>query len=341
MKNLYNVGTKEYNSYLILDNKNILIDTVSEECFEEFKQNIEKYIKISEIDMIFLTRTEPAAVGCVKKLIEINNNISLAASVAGLRNLKEILNCEFCGVLAKEREVINIGQSNVECYMTPNLSWPDTMVVKIENVLFSGNLFCDNENVEMFSKDCVNKCVGRICKLDFERVLPAYGKEKNKDEALEYKINYKPIEPTNGVCIVYASKTNRTKKLAEFIEKRLRMSGINTITINSEENNKVDILKAIDSSYALAFGTSTVNHNALKPVLDVITHINITNNETKPVMIFGSYGWSGEGVHIIANLINNMKMRVFKKPYQCIFEPEETQELKEYIKQFAEVVKNA
>lgn len=330
MKEIYNVGVCGFNSYLIIDEKTVLIDTVPEKYSQEFFENINKYTK--KIDFVIFNRTTPDATGCVCELLKCYPYINVIASVAGLRNLKEIINLQFNEMVAKSGAELNTGKNSISFIMTPNLSWPDTMVTYIaeQGVLFSGCLFCENSETKYFNKEALKTALSNINALSPKLILPAYG------EFLEQKEDY---ENREAFGIIYSSEYGNTKEMAYEVERAARDAGMDVIIV--EARNATDDFFEKCSSFAI--GTPTYNHNAAADVLSAISGINVIRNMGKPAFVFGSYGWSGEGVDIVAGLLKNLKIKVYNKPFKSIFKlsDEVKNELYDKIKEFIGENKNA
>lgn len=339
MVKIENIGVKDFNSYLIMGDCNIIIDTVPEMYFNEFIENIEKNISLSEIDFLVMGRTTPDATGCVRDLILKNSDLNVFSTVAGLKNLKEITNLSFFENVIKNEGYIKITEDKLRFLITPNLSWPDTCIFYLENekTLFSENLFCESPEMEAFQNEFLAYATEITESLDINMVLPAYGCVKDKN----VYDNFYPEE--NEISIVFESKSGQTKKMAEAVFDELIDMGENVVLLDASTVSRDEILDRIKASKAFCFGTPTINHNAAESVLDVITRMNILTNIEKKVYVFGSYGWSGEGVNIVASLLGNMKMKPCKKPYRCIFNPtdDSLQELRKEVRKFFEVTENA
>ncbi len=334
MEMIRNIGVGEFNSYLILGKKNIIIDTVPEKLIDSFLENIKKHIPVSKVDCLVMGRTTPDASGCVKKLVLENGNIEVFSTVAGLKNLKEILNIGFREALIKNEGELDLGWDKLKFLITPNLSWPDTAVCYLENekVLFSENLYCKSPEMDAFQKSFLNNALERIKKLDIKTILPAYGEFKSDE------IYNKLFIVTDKIIVLYESLSGQTEKMAEAVFDELLNMGKNPVLVDARKIPSDEILKNLDEAVGFAFGTPTINHNASGGILDIITRINILKNAEKKVFVFGSYGWSGEGVNIVASLLGNMKMKPCKKPFRCIFNPsdEDLKKIKTEVRNFFE-----
>ena len=142
-----------YNAYIVKGEKTALIDCVHEKFADDFIEKISENIAINEIDYLICNHTEPDHSGSVKKLLEINPDITVIGTVAALRNLKEITNIEFNESVAKDGGEIDLGDNvKLQFIITPNLHWPDTMMTYMpsDKILFSCDVFSAH-----YCEDCV------------------------------------------------------------------------------------------------------------------------------------------------------------------------------------------
>lgn len=361
-----------YNAYLVKGEKTALIETVHDKLVDVYIKNIEEIMPVSEIDYLICNHTEPDHSGSVKKILEINPDIEVVGSIAAIRNLKEITNMTFKETVAKEGAELDLGAGKVlKFYITPNLHWPDTMVTYAESdkTLFSCDIFgahyCEenitDENIIHYDRyekamkfyfDCivspfkpfVLKALDKLAGLDIEMVCNSHGPVLTKyiEEAVEKYRNWSTPDKKDKktAAIFYVSAYGYTKTLAETVKKSLEEKGLNVKCFDIINSDKNEMEAALYSADALAFGTPTINRNAVKPVYDVISSIDLVNMKNIPCMVFGSYGWSGEGIQYIYSQLEMLKLKVFEKPFGCLFNPSEDNlsELKEYTARFAQTL---
>lgn len=361
-----------YNAYLVKGEKTALIETAHEKLTEAYIENIEEIMPVSEIDYLICNHTEPDHSGSVKKILELNPDIEVWGSIAAIKNLKEITNMTFKENVAKDGAELDLGAGKVlKFYMVPNLHWPDTMVTYIENdkTLFSCDIFgahyCEeavtDEDIICYDRyeramkvyfDCivspfkpfVLKALDKLSALDFDMVCNSHGPVLKKyiAEAVEkYRTwSSERTGDTKTAAVFYASAYGYTKKLAETVCEALTQAGVKAVCCDVTSSSHADIENALSSADAFAFGTPTINRNAVKPIYDVISSIDLVNRRNTPCMVFGSYGWSGEGIQYVQELLSTLKMKPFDKPFGCIFNPseEKIEELKAYTLQFADTL---
>ena len=82
-----------------------------------------------------------------------------------------------------------------------------------------------------------------------------------------------------------------------------------------------EMAERLNSSDAFALGSPTINGEAVPPAWMLLSHVDAINNKKKPVLVFGSYGWSGEAVPNLQTRLTGLKMKVFGDGLKVCFVP--------------------
>lgn len=357
--NIFYVGVNAPpNSYIVKSEKTALIDTVPG-CFaEEYIKNIESLTDISEIYYLICTHIEPENIVCIEKLLSKNPEITVVASVAGIRNLQEMLDIPFTEQIAKDGSILNLGDKTLKCIITPNLVWPDTAAFYAEEdkTLFSGSIMsadCRDSCGEAAQRQYYDKyiaqfrqfaktAVDKLSLLETDAVCCGKGPVIKKDIQRNFE-KYKQwiceSESENDeVVIFYASSSGYTAKMACVVENTLKKCGCGTRLFNAEECDMAQMTERLNKARAVVFGTPTVNRRAANVIEQLALAADTVNMRGKSYFVFGSYGWSGEGTQIIHNLLEQLKLRPFAKPFTAIFKPDDEKlaQLEKYTERFAE-----
>lgn len=350
--NIYCITTvyngRKLNSYLICGEKTALVDSCPEECADRLIAKIKA--RVSKLDYVIFTHTDRMRAGAIEKL----SDTKVIATIAGLRNLKEIANKELNEIPAKEGEEIDLGGISLKLMITPNLNWPDTMMVYIpqDKLLLSGTMFVgynDGISVEEYCKnemglfsDFAITATEKAAALGAEIICPSEGDIQEDDVFEIYRETLKKEDKPITAAVLYAGTENGyTAQLAKTAAMAICESGISAICINCREDNRDEAVAIMNSADALCFASPTIHRNAVPEIIDVISRLDCVNMRYKPCMVTGSYGWGGEALGCISNYAKVLKLKVFEKPLGCIMKPseEKLQELTEFAKRFAEFVK--
>lgn len=319
---------------------NIHIHTCKGHNFYEVKTNSKKYLiggvpeDIKDIyiniakdaDGIILLTSKPEFCGGLDEVLLINPDIEVYASSAGLRNIKEIVNREINENLIKD----SMEFDGLKFYITPNIHWVDTIMVKFRDTLFSGEMFSQSENMESYYRGnlAVNKCfvksaLVRLKGENFDTVCPAIGESVDKNTACEiYEKLTEDTEHTPTAVVLYSSNYGFTESMAEFVAEKL-LDKFSVYLINAMSADCDEAIEKINTCDFLAVGTNTVNRNASKEIWNIITGIDLVNKRGTPYFVFGSFGWAGDGIKLIDKTLSAMALRPVSKPVEVLFKPTE------------------
>ena len=341
--NIYSVGAGKSNAYLIMDEKIVIVDGVTADSADKYIENIKNLT--DKADYVIFNNTCPNHSGSFKKLLEAFPGIEVIASVAGIRSLKEIANCDFREHLAKDGAELNIGNKPLKFLITPNLPSPDSMMTYMDGILFSGNAFSsENENftsIEEYYEDklssfapFVKTMTERIKTMDIRAIYPAEGRVLTELTANAVELYGKLSRPSDKskTVILYCSNYGATREMAETI------SGVLENAECIDLMKTADISETINSAKALIIGTPTVNKNAPKEIWNALSEIDLITMKGTPYFVFGSYGWSGDAVQLVSNYMKLLRLKQFDKPFGVLFNmsDSEREELITYTRKFME-----
>lgn len=361
-----------YNAYLIKDEKNVLIETVHESFFDDYIENISSIINIEEIDYLILNHTEPDHTGSVKKLLELNPNITIVTTMAGKKFVSEICNKEFNSIVVKDGQTLNIGYRNLKFIIAPFLHWPDSMFTHIQEdkLLFScdflGTHYAEPKVMDRYIKykekydeslinyykaifgpfkQYVLDGIEKIKDLQIDTICTSHGPvlQKYLNEVVEkYKEWSTPhIKEKKKITIIYVSAYGYTKKLAILSKEILEKNHMQVEIFDVIKSSMDEILESIETSCGVLVGSPTINRDALKPIWEVLTSIDAISNKGKVFGVFGSYGWSGEAVPMIKQRLESLKLEVFGEGVKVCFNPSnnDLECMEEYTQKFYEYIK--
>ncbi len=362
-----------YNAYLVKGEKVALIETVHENFFDEYLENIKSLVDIKDIAYIILNHTEPDHTGSVRKLLELNPNITVITTAPGNKYISGISNLQIKSQIVKNNDTLDLGGKVLKFIIAPFLHWPDSMFTYIEEdkTLFScdflGAHYCEPRCIDKFIrykqsydtafkyyfdaifgpfKNYVLDGLEKIKDLDIDLVCTSHGPVLTEliEEAKTKYYNWcKEVLNTNKpkkCLILYVSAYGYTKKLAEIAYEQLK-SNMDVEIINIIEEDLGIIKGKLEQADALMIGTPTINRDALKPVWDVLSVTDAIVNRGKPVGIFGSYGWSGEALPMIKHRLEGLGLKVVSDGVKVNFNPneEDINKMQEYTKLFAQEIK--
>jgi len=364
-----------YNAYLVRGNKkNALVETVHVNFFDEYIANIESIMPVSQIDYVIVNHTEPDHSGSIAKLLQMNPNITIVGSMAALKYLENIANCDFQKMPVKDNDVLDLGGKTVRFMIAPFLHWPDSMFsyVEEEKVLFScdflGAHYCEPRMIDtrasyptkyesaflnyytaIFSpfKEFVLKGLDKIKDLPIDMIAPSHGPvltdtiKTAMDKYQSWSAGYNDALTSQKVAIIYVSAYGCTKKMAKIAFNVLEKKGFEPVMYDAIDYDTAFLAEEFCQSRAVMIGSPTINRDALKPIWDVLSSVDAIAQRGKKCAVFGSYGWSGEAVGMVKNRLSDLKMNVFGDGCRAIFIPndEEIDKMHLYAEEFADSIK--
>ncbi len=348
-----------YNAYIVKGSeKTALIDCVRDGYLQDSLDRISEIVDPTTIDYIVVQHTEPDHSGCVEAISAQAPNAKIVCTKPAAQYLPHIANRDLPIMTVGEGDTIDLGGAKLRFIVAPLLHWPDTMFTYEES---SGCLFtCDafgchysSENIlesltdpqfkaeRRYYYDCivspfapfVIKAINHLKKLELPKIsaiLTSHGPVLDKDPmeavALYEQWASEFVAPENSVFIGYVSSYGYTKQLAEALKQELESLGKSVDIADFAEISTEEATKRIMSASALAIGSPTINSDAIPPVLMALAHVSVPVVRGRKAVVFGSYGWSGEGIgeaeHRVTRLgyklVGSMKTRF--KPDEVAFE---------------------
>jgi flavorubredoxin len=363
-----------YNSYFIDAEKKTIIETAKEKFKDEYLAKVQEVVDPKEIEYIILDHTEPDHSGSLKHLLKIAPNATVVGSGNAIRYLADIVGHEFKHMKVKDGDELDLGNKTLKFIGAPNLHWPDSIYSYLveDKILFTcdsfGAHYCEDN---MMQEDVDQEKYDDAFKYYFDVILRPFSKfmlkgiEKIKDLDIEIiAVGHGPILKNNWkkyvelsreyaeeeiqlrepasctVFIPYVSAYGYTKIIAESIAK-----GIEEVTkekpcvMDIQDKGFHDLNAHITCSKGIIVGSPTINQNILPQVYQIFAAINPIRDKGKPFAAFGSYGWSGEGVGIIENAMETLKLKKVVEGLKIKFSPDTSDELLvKFGKEFGKII---
>jgi flavorubredoxin len=142
------------------------------------------------------------------------------------------------------------------------------------------------------------------------------------------------------VAIVYASAYGNTAAMAGKVAEGVRAGGLTPVLMNAVEVPMDKIIDEFEVSAGFLIGTPTLNSNVPQPILQLIANLVVLNVKGKPASVFGSYGWSGEAIKTVQDILTSMCLKITPEPIRVRMSPSDADlaACVEFGRKFAEVV---
>jgi flavorubredoxin len=334
-----------YNAYCVRGSTGVaVIDTVKDSHAGDFFKRLEQVARYDEITVIVLNHLEPDHTGALPELMRRAPQARLYISVRAQMMLKGLLKSdELVYTPVNTGDTVSLGDRTLRFLHTPFLHWPDTQCTWLEEdgILFSGDVFgchfCDdrlyNDRVGDFRfsfeyyyqhimrpfREHVLDALELIEPLAAKVIAPAHGPIL-RDAPERYVRRYRQlaspqlaseVTQEKALLIFYISAYGNTASMAQAVREGAEdVGGIRVSLYDLQGGEVAPFVDLIEEADGIAFGSPTINGDAVKPIWDLLSSLVVVNVREKIGAAFGSYGWSGEAVAMIEDRLRGLKLRV-------------------------------
>lgn len=344
-----------YNSYLIRDEKTVLIDTVWKPFSKEFVANLKKEVDLNKIDYIIMNHNEVDHSGGLVDLMREVPDTPIYCTKNGAKIIKGHYHQDWNFVEVKTGDTLDIGKNKLVFVEARMLHWPDSMMTYMsgENILFSNDAFGQhyaselmyNDKVDQeelfneaikyyaniltpFSKFVVSKIEEVVAlNIPISMICPSHGIiwRDNPLQIVNKYVEWAKSYKENQITIIYDTMWDGTRRMAEAIAEGIK-SKDKDVTIklfNCAKRDKNDIITEVFKSKMILIGSSTINNGILSSVASLLEMIKGLKFTDKKAAAFGSYGWSGEAVKIVTEELKESKFEVISEGIKELWNPDE------------------
>ena len=321
-----------YNSYVILDEKICVLDTVDKRMTDEWFANLEKTLDGKEPDYLIIDHLEPDHASNIKALADKYPDMKLVGNAKTFNMLPQFFDIDLTDrtVTVKEGDSLSLGEHTLSFYMAPMVHWPEVMVTyeSSEKVLFSadgfgkfGTLDTDEEWACEARRYYFNICgkygvqvqalLKKAAKLDIEKICPLHGPILT--ENLEYYINLYDIwskyEPeVDGVFIAYCSIHGNTEKAALKLYDILKKKTDKKIAIS--DLSRSDMAENIEDAFkysTLVVAAPSYDGGVFPIMNDFLHHLKIKGYKNRKVAMVENGSWAPCAIKSMQPYFDEMK----------------------------------
>ncbi|HWR12659.1 MAG TPA: anaerobic nitric oxide reductase flavorubredoxin [Rectinemataceae bacterium] len=359
-----------YNSYVIEEEKTVLIDTVWLPFAKEFVDNLETEGILGRLDAIVQNHGEVDHSGALPELLRRRPDLPIYCTANAVKSLKGQYHQDWNFKVVKTGDKLPLGNGKELVFVEARmLHWPDTMFSYLsgEALLFSNDGFGQHYASELLFNDLVDQaelyaeCIKYYAniltpfsalvkakieeivgmKLPLEMIAPSHGIIWRKDplqivgKYLEWSQNYRE----DRITLLYDSMWSGTRRLAEAIAEGIaEVSPSTEIRLhNMGKSDKNDAITDVFRSKAILLGSPTINTGILHSIAGILEEIRGLRFKNKKAAVFGCYGWSGEGNKLLAESIRAGGFEVLGEGLRNLWNPDEAglASAREFGKKFA------
>ncbi len=327
-----------YNAYLIVDEKVVLVDTVKHYLFDEMLSRIKEVVDPQRIDYVISNHTEMDHSGALPEMLKIAKDAVVVASPNGEKGLKKHFPVDWNIKVVKTGDTINIGKRTLQFTLAPMVHWPDSMATYIpeEKLLLPNDAFgqhiasyerFDDEmdvgiikeeaakyyaNIVLPFGEQVKKLLSSVSGFDIRTIAPSHGIiwRRYTSEIIELYKRWADNVTEKKAVIVYDTMWGSTEKIAYALAEVFSQEGIGYSLENLQRTHMSDIMTKVLSAKYICVGSPTLNNEMLPSVASFLTYLKGLSPRGRTGIAFGSYGWGGQSVAKIEQMLEDAKFDV-------------------------------
>lgn len=330
-----------YNSYVLLDEKTVLFDTVDRAISGQFIENVEAVLGGRNLDYIFVNHMEPDHCATLGEMVRRYPDVKVVCNAKTVPIINQFyeFGVDDRAVIVKEGDTFSTGKHNFTFYMAPMVHWPEVMVTydATDKILFSadafgtfgamnGNIFADELNFEREwlddSRRYYSNIVGKygvntqallkkVADLDIQLLCPLHGPvwRSNICWYMDKYYTWSSYEPEEqAVMIAYGSIYGNTENAANILACRLAERGIRNIVMYdvSVTHPSYIISEAFRCSH-LVFASATYNAGIFSNMEHLLMDMKAHNVQNRTVALIENGSWGVMAAKKMTEIISGMK----------------------------------
>ena len=323
-----------YNSYVILDEKVAVMDTVDKRGMKEWEENLLAALDGRTVDYLVVQHLEPDHAGSIARLVEMFPEVTLVGNTKTFSMLPQFFDFSLEGktLVVKEGDTLSLGQHELTFVMAPMVHWPEVMVTydSKDKILFSADGFGKFGALEL-TKDKDWACEARryyfnivgkygtpvqallkkAAGLDVAYICPLHGPVLS--ENLGYYIgmydtwsSYKP--ENEGVLIAYASIHGNTAKVAEKLGEMLKEKGVPKVVVS--DLAREDMAEVIEDAFRydrMIVAAASYDGGVFPCMQDFLHHLQSKAYQNRKVAIVENGSWAPTAGRVMKSILETMK----------------------------------
>ncbi len=322
-----------YNSYLIMDEKVCLMDTVDARKTAEWEKNLIDTLEGRKVDYLVVQHLEPDHSGSILKVLELFPDVTIVANAKTFSMLPQFfyINPDIKTLVVKEGDTLSLGAHTLSFVMAPMVHWPEVMVTYevSEKILFSadgfgkfGALDCEDDDWACEARRYYFNIVGKYgapvqgllkkaAALDIQTICPLHGPVLK--ENLGYYVglydtwsSYKPED--KGVFIACASIHGNTMVAAQRLAEILKAKGEEKVVVS--DICREDIAECVEDAFRydrIVLAASSYDGGVFLPMHDFLTHLKAKAFQKRTVGIIENGSWAPTAAKTMKDLLAQMQ----------------------------------
>ena len=345
-----------YNSYVVRDDRNALLDTVRDSTFESFQYKLNRVLGDGEqIDFIILNHLEPDHSGSVVRLRQLYPEATVVGSEKAIKYLGKSFGITDNVHAVEEGDELDLGDRVLRFHLTPMIHWPETMMTHEpeSGTLFSGDafgsfaalkggVFDDETNIDTMEDEVlryfanivgkyapmVMRALKKLGDLEINTIAPLHGPvwRTDPERIVEMYRSYSSYEARPGVTVVYCSMYGNTRRMMESVLRGLKEGGARNIAVHDGSRTHMSyMLRDCWKYQGIIFGSPTHDTTVMPPLYPLLQELENKKLQNRVAGVFGSSGWAGGAVEALQETAQELDWDIVQPPVEANFAPTDDQ----------------
>ncbi|MDO4178474.1 MAG: FprA family A-type flavoprotein [Phascolarctobacterium sp.] len=319
-----------YNSYVIMDEKIAIMDTVDKRKADEFMQNLAKVLNGRKPDYLVVQHMEPDHASCIQKVVEAYPDVQIVTSVGAKNMMPQYFDLDVSGAkIVKEGDELNLGKHVLTFVAAPMVHWPEVIMTydKTDKVLFSADGFGKFGALDVDEDwDCearryyfnivgkfgaqVQAVLKKASGLDIQVICPLHGpilKETIGHVLEKYIIWSSYGVESEGVFIAYASMHGNTAEAAHKLAEILEAANVK---VQISDLAREDAAEALEDAFRygkIVLAAPTYNMGVAPVMGDFLHHLEIKNYQNRTIALIENGSWAPAAAKTMKATLTKMK----------------------------------
>ena len=330
-----------YNSYLIMDEKTVVMDTVDASITRQFIENIAHVLQGRPLDYLVVNHMEPDHCANIEELLVRYPEMKIVGNAKTHNMIRQFYDADLEGktITVKEGDTLALGKRTLHFFFAPMVHWPEVMVSweETDKILFSadafgsfgalnGNIFNDELN---FDRDWladarryytnivgkygpqVQNALKKLSALEIQMICPLHGPIWRSDLGylLDKYDKWSRYEPEDkAVAIMYASMYGNTENAANVLAAELAEAGVKNIAVYDVSNTHIsELIAEVFRCSHLVLASPTYNNGIYPAMLNFLHDMKALNVQNRTVALMENGSWAPSSAKQVRALLDEMK----------------------------------
>ena len=337
-----------YNSYVIVDEKVALIDTVERSHMDNYLDNLKEILEGRKVDYLIINHMEPDHSGSIKNLLYLYPDLTIVGNSKTFTMLQNLYGPSNNLLEVKEGSNLSLGKRSLNFYMTPMLHWPETMVTYMpeDKTLFSGDIFGAfgtldggifddqvdleylEEEISRYYSNIVGKygvpaqsALKKLGGLSLKMICSTHGPiwRSHIPEIIAKYDKWSKYETEEGVVIAFSSMYGHTEQMADAIGRALSAEGIKKIRIHdTSKTHPSYIINDIFRYKGVILGSPAYNGGIFPTMETLLCELECMAVKNHVLGYFGNKMWGGGAIPRFKAFAEKIKWEVVSEPNEVM-----------------------